>query len=167
LDEVWRLIPGYEDYSVSNFGNVKRQSSGKGTRAGRSIKACRDAGGRMVFNVRAYGKTKQVKIHRVVMLAFVGKCPIELEVAHLDGNQANNILANLVYATPKENNSHKVGHGTQKRGEQIHCAKLNQKKVNEIRESYPQLSYSKLAKKYDVAIGSIVQVVKRRSWSHV
>jgi hypothetical protein len=165
--EIWKTLPGFEDYEVSDMGNVRRVSSGKGTRAMRHLKPCKDRGGRMVFNARKDGKTQQWKVHRAVMLSFKGDCPAGKEVAHIDGNQQNNRLENLIYATPKENNSHKVGHGTQPVGSKMWNAKLTEQDVISIRAKSPQISYAKLAADYGVHLMTIAQVITRKTWKHL
>lgn len=165
--EIWKSLPECTSYEVSSFGSVRRVKPGRGTRAMRQINPSKDAGGRMVFNISVNGNRKQIKLHRAVAQAFFGPCPDGCEVAHLDGNQKNNAVSNLAYVTPKENNRHKVAHGTQPVGEKIWCSKLKPDEVIAIRAQYPSLSYAKLAKKYNVSTGSIVQVVKRKSWKHI
>lgn len=166
-NETWKTLPGFEDYEVSDLGNVRRISAAKGTRAMRLLSPCADRCGRMVFNTRKDGKTKQWKVHRAVMLAFKGECTDGKEVAHLDGNQQNNKLENLMYATPVENNRHKVGHGTQPTGEKMWNAKLTEEQVIEIRSRSPQISYAKLAKEYGVSLVTIAQVITRKTWKHI
>jgi hypothetical protein len=165
--EIWKALPGFDDYEVSDTGNVRRVSSGKGTRAMRHLKPCKDRGGRMVFNARKNGKTQQWKVHRAVMLAFKGDCPAGKEVAHIDGNQQNNRLENLIYATSRENNSHKVGHGTQPVGCKMWNAKLTEQDVISIRAKSPQISYAKLAAEYGVHLMTIAQVITRKTWKHL
>jgi hypothetical protein len=165
--ENWKQLPGFEAYEVSDQGSVRRISPSKGTRSMRQLKPCIDRGGRMVFNARKNGKAKQWKVHRAVMQAFCGDCPEGMEVAHLDGDQTNNRLSNLAYVTPTENNSHKVGHGTQPKGRKIWCSKLTEKEVLEIRSKSPQISYAKLASEYGVSLTAISQVITRKSWKHI
>lgn len=165
--ENWKTLPDFEDYQVSDKGSIRRVSSGKGTRAMRHLKPCIDRGGRMVFNARKNGKTKQWKVHRAVMLAFKGDCPLGKEVAHIDGNQQNNRLENLMYASPSENNSHKVGHGTQPVGSKMWNAKLTEQDVVDIRAKSPQISYAKLAAEYGVHMVTIAQVITRKTWKHL
>lgn len=165
--ENWKTIPNFESYEVSDIGNVRRVSSGKGTRAMRHLKPSIDRGGRMVFNTRKNGKTKQWKVHRAVMLAFKGECPIGKEVAHIDGNQQNNCLENLMYATPLENNKHKVIHGTQPVGSKMWNAKLTEQDVIVIRSKSPNISYAKIAKEYKVSLMAIANVITRKTWKHI
>ncbi len=44
-----------------------------------------------------------LKVHWVVMLAFVGPCPKGLIVCHNDGDKTNNRLSNLRYDTQRSN----------------------------------------------------------------
>ena len=165
--ENWKTLPGFEDYEVSDIGNVRRVSAAKGTRAMRHLKPCKDRGGRMVFNARKNGKTHQWKVHRAVMLAFKGDCPKGREVAHIDGNQQNNRLENLMYATPLENNRHKAIHGTQPVGSKMWNAKLTEQDVIDIRSKSPQISYAKIAKEYKVSLMAVANVITRKTWKHV
>lgn len=166
-EEIWKSIPGYEAYEVSNLGHVLRVAGGRGTRPMKAINPTKDSGGRMVFNVRGNGKTRQMKLHRAVMLAFCGECPDGYEVAHKDGDTEHNALSNLIYATPTENNRHKALHGTQPMGTQVYNAKLTDSDVIEIREAWPAESYAKLGKRFGVHFMTIAQVVQRRTWKHL
>ena len=56
-----------------------------------------------------------------------------MECAHKDGNRANPSLANLRWATPKQNNSDKVAHGTHLSGSKIANSKLSDEDVAAIR----------------------------------
>jgi hypothetical protein len=49
------------------------------------------------------GRYKTFRVHRLVLLAFVGPCPEGMESRHLDGDPGNNRLDNLAWGTPEEN----------------------------------------------------------------
>jgi hypothetical protein len=51
-------------------------------------------------------------VHHLVLEAFVGPRPAGDQAAHGDGDRLNNVLGNLRWATPKENNGDKRSHGT-------------------------------------------------------
>jgi hypothetical protein len=51
-------------------------------------------------------------VHHLVLEAFVGPRPAGHEAAHGDGDKTNNALANLRWATPKENAADRYRHGT-------------------------------------------------------
>ena len=101
------------------------------------------------------------------MLAFKGDCPKGREVAHIDGDQQNNRLENLMYATPLENNRHKAIHGTQPVGSKMWNAKLTEQDVIDIRSKSPQISYAKIAKEYKVSLMAVANVITRKTWKHV
>lgn len=43
------------------------------------------------------GKLKRFSVHRLILLAFRGPCPIGMEDAHLNSNAKDNRIENLVY----------------------------------------------------------------------
>lgn len=114
MNEIWKPIPGYLDYKVSNFGRVK--SLGRFVRGkhrgyfieGRILKPIKNKGGYLKVNISVNGQRQEHKIHQLVMSAFVGDRPDGLQVNHIDEDKTNNRLDNLEYVTPKEN----INHGT-------------------------------------------------------
>ena len=106
--ELWRDIPGYEGmYIVSNTGKVMslpRTRMFKGERrplSGRMLKQSVTPNGYAKVTLFKNGQSKQVSVHRIVMLAFVG--PSDLQVNHRDENKLNNNLDNLEYMSGLEN----------------------------------------------------------------
>lgn len=49
---------------------------------------------------------KSFYVHRIIWESFNGEIPVELQVNHLNENQADNRLANLNLLTPLENNNY-------------------------------------------------------------
>jgi hypothetical protein len=138
--EIWRDVPGYEGlYEVSNRGRV--WSSYRG---GRLLTLITEGhSGYQRLGVRLWdGETKwQVRVHQLVMLAFVGPCPAGQEVRHLDGNPFRNWWPeNLAYGTHKQNGEDMAAHGTSRagvqRGTQHSRAKLTEDLVVQIRAEY-------------------------------
>lgn len=116
---IYKDIPGYEGlYKVSNFGNVfsygGERKFGKITYTfpAKELKPTLYRGYKIV-NLSKNSKIKQFKIHKLVLLAFVGQKPFkDAETRHLDGNPSNNKLDNLAYGTKSENMQDAVKHGT-------------------------------------------------------
>lgn len=128
--ETWKPVVGYEgSYEVSDHGRVRSLDRwvhhGKGDSMrrmyGKMLKPSKDAQGRMVFSLRKDGKTKQAKVHRVLMQSFVGECPPNMEVCHNDGNSTNNCICNLRYDTHSSNCMDMVIHKTHGMKFKTHC----------------------------------------------
>lgn len=66
----------------------------------------------MFVALRRDGQTFEVRIHRLVLEAFVGPCPAGMEGCHNDGNPQNNALDNLRWDTHAANHLDSVRHGT-------------------------------------------------------
>lgn len=99
--EEWRVIEQYPHYEVSNKGNVRH--IGKGNR-----KLCYSATGYMTVYIRHNGKYKNLRVHRLVAMAFIPNPQNKPHVNHIDGNKVNNKAENLEWCTPSENEQHKV-----------------------------------------------------------
>lgn len=156
----WKSVIGLEGYySVSNAGQIKNDRTGK----------IRKPSGRYLgVDAWVNGVVTYLKIHQEVARSFIGPCPVGLQVAHKDGNCHNNHVSNLEYATPKENISHKVDHGTSLRGEQLPSAKLNEKKVSIIKDRINKLeSYTAIAMDYNVNVTTIRSIAIGKTWTWV
>lgn len=173
-EEAWRPIPGYDGYEVSDFGNIRSYYL-KGNHKQKRSPHPRTLAKRSRAN-GAYpsvslphpetGNYHSKAIHRLVMLAFVGPCPEGMEVAHLNGDPADNRLSNLRYVTHQENESHKLGHGTTGHGERNSVAKLQGWQVAEVKflagKSVPQ---GKIAALFDIGHKQVNDILRERSWS--
>ena len=119
--------------------------------------------------VNKYGKSCYVLIHRLVLEAFVGPCPVGMECRHLDGNPENNRLENLKWGTHKENVADSKRHGTLQQGSR-HCnAKITEKDAISIRLLYASGRYSQrdLAKWFGLSQTAIKDITTRKNWKSV
>lgn len=97
--EVFKTIPGYENYSVSNIGRVRDDESGLLVRVGNHNKGYK--------NVHLFdnnGQCKKYLIHRLVAQAFIPNPENKFFVDHKNGDRADNRLENLRFCTRTENN---------------------------------------------------------------
>jgi len=96
--EEWRAIEGFENYQVSNLGQVKN------IRRGCTLKPHDRGGGYMQVKLYAGGAQKNLYIHRLVAMAFIANPLQRPNIDHCDGNPRNNAVSNLRWVNQSENN---------------------------------------------------------------
>lgn len=102
----WHSVPGYEGlYEVSNDGVVR-------TIVGQELKQRSDAHGYRRVNLWRDGKSSTIRVHRIVLLAFVGPPTEGMEGCHNDGDRSNNHVSNLRWDTHRSNVADAVIGGT-------------------------------------------------------
>jgi hypothetical protein len=176
--EAWKEIPGYNGiYEVSDQGNVRSyQSRGVGkpnlTRQPKNLIPKLNSNGYLRVNITLDGKAKFKSVHRLVMLAFVGDSP--LEVNHKNTIRTDNRLENLEYLTVAENRRYAVDvlgkkrTSTAQRGEKSGGAKLTENQVIEIRKAYQEGAItSDLANKYSLSRSACIRIINGKTWKHL
>ena len=101
MKEVWKAINGYNDYQVSNMGQVASFKSGKKILLKQKI----DRYGYCVVVLSGGSKKtrKDFTVHRLVAMHFVDGYDNGLQVNHLNEIKIDNRAENLMWATAKEN----------------------------------------------------------------
>lgn len=120
MTERWLPAVGWGGYyEVSDFGRVRsldRVSTPRGrapyARRGRMLRLCLDDAGQPVVRLYAKGRGLTVRVHTLVLGAFVGPRPAGLEACHFDGIPTNNNIGNLRWDTRSANVLDSVRHGT-------------------------------------------------------
>ena len=168
MEEIWKDVPGYEGrYQVSDLGRVRsvsrivyQKSKGGTIHAhhipGKILKPRRKGCGHTQVQL---GNDGNFLVHRLVMLAFVGPCPVGMEVCHNDSNPANNDLSNLRYDTRHSNRVDMIFVGNQGR------QKLHVSDVLEIKQKLSKgAAIRDLASEYGVCYNTIWNISKERSF---
>lgn len=165
---IWKEIPNFPNYKISNFGIIISKKRPK-TQGG-IIKPSKFNKNRHL-NVTLYKNNKKYTkaVHRLVLEAFIGFCPQNMECCHNDGNGLNNRLDNLRWDTPNNNQQDKIQHGNSCFGEKNGSAKLTEKQVKKIRKKYIPYKYTllKLSKEYHISIRQVYAIITNENWRHI
>lgn len=100
--ELWREIPGFEGYEVSNQGVVRTNKLRKGI-----MKTRINNDGYEVVEVQKDKQRYFTTVHRLVALAFIPNRDDKPEVNHIDGVKENNTVSNLEWVSKSENALHR------------------------------------------------------------
>ncbi len=107
IEEIWKDIPTFYGYQVSNLGRIKSLESKRyfgneiKTFKERILKCHKNSRGYRYF-MPFYGVNKKLLfVHRAVCYAFLGIS--ELEVDHINGVKNDNRIENLRYCTRRQN----------------------------------------------------------------
>ena len=106
--EIWKPIPDYEGYEVSNLGNVRSyRKRGCGWISDTHHRITLGAAGRCgrYLSFYAYNNKggRRLLVHRCVANAFITNEESKPQVHHIDNDGRNNKLENLQWVTNSEN----------------------------------------------------------------
>lgn len=132
----WRDVVGFEGlYHVSNYGDVRTtartvpRDGGRGdlTTPERVLRAQVTPKGYLRIQLGRDGQSANRMVHRLVAEAFIPNPSGRPEVNHLDGDKQNNVVANLEWATPSENQLHAYETGLREPAVKyvVHCPELD------------------------------------------
>ena len=102
MSENWKSIDEYENYEISDHGNVKNITTNK------ILKPSIDSNGYYKLSLYKNKIKTTSKIHRLVAHAFLDNHDDKLCVDHIDRDKLNNHISNLRYATNSENSSNRT-----------------------------------------------------------
>jgi len=157
--EEWRAVVRDPRYEVSSLGRVRRAASAQ----------CRKLvpvgrGGYLTFSTVVEGRAVVHYVHHAVAEAFIGPRPPGMDVAHGDGIPAHNALANLRYATPRENAADRVRHGTINRGGLNGQARLTSAAVDAIRALQGTRSSYAVGREFGVHGNTVGRIWRGEAW---
>lgn len=171
----YREIPNFPAYVVGSDGSVwSRFPNASCKKYGwgpwKELKPFLSHNG--YLRVRLYapnGSSHQYNVHRLVLLAFIGPIPQDMEVCHFpDKSVANCRLDNLRYDTRRGNHADKKQHGTTQEGEKNNQAKLTSAIVIEMRQRIAVgEKIPALAKEFGVSYWAARNAIRGKRWNHV
>lgn len=100
--EIFLSIEGYDNYEISNYGEILHTNTGK------TIKPRKNRGGYHTVNLIKKNKPKTFSVHRLVGLAFLENPEKKECIDHIDNCKTNNNIMNLRWVTHKENGMNRL-----------------------------------------------------------
>ena len=94
--EQYKIIQDFENYEVSNLGNIRNKKTGK-------ILKPRIHKGYYDVNLSKNNKSYRKTVHRLIAESFIDNPENKPYVDHINGDKLNNNINNLRYATNQEN----------------------------------------------------------------
>ena len=167
--EHWCEIADWSPYRVSTLGRV----TGKRTDF---LTGYLDKNGYHVVLLRNGKRRALKKVHRLVVIAFIGPIPFRMQVNHKNGIKNDNRVENLEIVSASENMQHsftvlgRIGGNTNPaKGERHGNATFTDKMVRQIRRLYATGRYTQwdLARKYSTGQNQISRIVRKETWKHV
>lgn len=156
-------IPGFSHYIFYEDGRIFSLHKGA------FIRTSINKGGYRRTNLTSDdGKTHAGHVARFILMAFKPTDSTGLQAAHNDGNRSNDAIANLRWATCKENQADRVIHGTRSFGERHGAAKLTVMAVRVMRKCFARkITHRFLSKIFRVGPSQIHRIKIGEKWASV
>lgn len=163
--EIRKSIKGFENYLITNHGNVISLKFEKE----KILKSNNDRKGYLLLNLYNKGIAKTCKVHRLVATAFIPNPNNKPEVNHKDGNKQNNCVDNLEWVSKSENHLHAFKLGLRdNKGINSPTHKLTENNVLGIRDLYLNgLTQKEIGLIYEVSQKQISLIVNSKQWKNL
>ena len=162
--EIWKPVPCYDRYEVSNFGRVRSVDyiDGLGRKhTGKTLKQVSDGKHNYLYvTLTSLTGSRKESVHRIVAFAFLPNPEGHNEINHIDEDKKNNAVWNLEWCSRSYNNAY----GGRLNGERNHQAKLKEQDARYIKE-HPEEGTTALAKKFGISLAQTSAIIHGKRWS--
>jgi hypothetical protein len=170
---MWKQVVGFEGfYEVSDTGIVRsvRRSIMRHKRSvvreGKVLTPRLHQFKYLKVSLSRKNVTYTRLIHRLVLEAFIGPCPSDMECCHNDGNASNNRIDNLRWDSHRANMSDQTLHETSNRGERHGRAKLTEDQIFEIKRRLKAGELQReIAFDFEVSGPTVSRIKSGHAWS--
>lgn len=160
----FKIIKGFDDYLVSNYGGIISCKNGRKFER----KAVKDTKGYMRVCLCMGGVMATRKIHREVAIAFIPNPENKSEVNHINGIKSDNRVENLEWVSHLDNMRHASKEMLLKHGSKSSFSKLTELDIPNIRNKFNiGISQRSIAKEYKVSHTTIKHIINGDKWKHV
>ncbi len=101
INEEWKIIEGFETYSISSFGNVRNNKTD------RILKQRLNRKGYIYVNLSKNNKNKKFSCHRLVAMAYIPNPENKTCVDHINNDKTDNRIENLRWVSVQQNNQNR------------------------------------------------------------
>lgn len=160
LNEIYKQIPNFEDYQVSNYGNIRSCKKNKSVWV--NLKLRKNNLGRMYVILSKEKTKKNIQVAHLVLQTFVGPRPDGMECCHNNSKQDDNRLENLRWDTRSNNRIDSIKAGNHNK------MRLNENDVRHIihRHNLGENPVD-IAKSYNLHRNNIYNILNRKTWKHI
>lgn len=177
MDKILKDIPNYEGlYAISREGRIfshpRLHGNGRFYQ-GKFLKPQTDHTGYNFVNLWRDGKKSPQRVHRLVLLTFVGVPPDGSYANHKNGNRKENNLDNLEWSTPSENNIHAfrvLGRAPVKNFGEKGANKVTDRQIDYMRRlragNPAKWTYLALSLKFKIGRSQVCRIINMTSRTH-
>lgn len=172
MKEIWKRMPGFREYEISNIGRIRSwkraHKLGKPPKFPTLLHPCLDNHGYHKIKLYKNAQYKNFAVGECVLFAFRGPRPYKFEMSHIDGNKANNSLENLLWESRKANSDRIDQMGRRVIGANHPNSKLNSRDVLRIINlAEKEIPDRKISEKFGVSRTCIYKIRSGINWKHI
>lgn len=174
--EIWKKIKDYENYEVSNFGNVRSLDhycvgrNGSGKQTGRVLKPQKCIKGYLRVSLSKNKVKFTTGVHRLVALSFIPNIENKPQVNHINGIKNDNRVENLEWCTNQENQIHAVKNNLTKYNinDKHHNSKLTNEEVKTARRMH-ELGWDNLtlSRHYNISATAMSKILRNKTYINI